>query len=476
MAERKPVDVGDEGEQALHPETNAQILKELKAMDQDYKGIATKLNQEVAELRKDLKSHADGDGITEEKRAKLLEAISLRQEKLDTMNAEYKSRIDQLDLALQRGERGGDSKEGDADERKMALALARDIAVIKGKNIPEEQLKVDLDFYREYRKAFNAFIRTSVNNVNGLSPEHQKLLMSGSEADGGITCPPTMAARITQRVWELDPMRQLASVQVIGSDSYEERQDLDEATDGWETEVTHGSETDTPTFNLIKIPVNIQYAEPKATQKLLEDSSINMENWLADKVAQRMARTEGAAFISGIGVGRPRGFLSYSTFANSATINYSTFFGKVEYIPSMSATAINASGIITQFYHLLEDYQARATWLMNRFTLLQVMLLSDTNGRPLWLPSTASMAERTPSTLLGAPVRMAANMPSIAANSFPIALADWSEAYLIVDRLGVSVLRDPYTNKPFIKFYHRRRVGGGVRNFQAINLMKCAVS
>lgn len=467
-------DVEGNPTQGLHPDVNAEVLKEVKTMAQNHKSIVEKLNQEVNELRKTMDDHKSGlDPLVESKVTKLQEAIVTRQEKLDQMAVEQKNRIDTLDIALQRGNRslsGGSEAEaklfGEAKEFKQTVFSMQ--PENKGRMVNDED--VNVDEYKNYCKAFSNMLRTNINQA-GISPEDMKYLSVVSDVDGGILVPPTVSARITKRIWEMDPIRQLADVQPIGTDTFEERVDQDEATDGWEQEEVANSETDTPEWKKISIPTHIQAAMPKATTKLLEDATINAEQWLADKVAKRFARTEGAAFVTGTGIGRPRGFLTYSTFANSATNNYMVF-GNVEYVPALDSV-LSASAIITCFFHLLEEYQARATWVMNRFTVMKTMLLEDADKRPIWLPGQTALAGAgAPSTLMGAPVRMSANMPVVAADAYPMALADWQEAYTIVDRKGITVLRDPYTAKPFVLFYTRRRVGGGMRNFQSMVLLK----
>lgn len=459
-----------------HPDVNADILKEVKAMSGKYKDIVEKVNQETNELRKTLKDNAQHmDGLVESKVTKLQEAIVTRQEALDKLMTEQKGRIDQLDLAMQRGGRFG---AGSSDEEKKLLAEARELKqtamAMKGEKGVAKDEDVSVEQYQKYCKAFDNMLRTNINQA-GISPEDLKYLSVISDVDGGVLVPPTMGARITQRAWELDPIRQLADIQQIGTDSYEELVDQDEPGDGWEGELVANGVTDTPQWNKVYIPTHIQSAMPKATTKLLEDGTINVEAWLSNHIARRFARTEGAAFVTGTGIGQPRGFLSYSTYVNSNVNNYMVF-GNIEYVPALDSV-LSASAIITCFFHLLEEYQQRATWVMNRFTVMKTMLLEDNDKRPIWSAGQTAMATNgVPSTLLGAPVRMSSHMPVVAADAYPIALADWQEAYTIVDRKGITVLRDPYTAKPFVLFYTRRRVGGAVRNFQAIVLLKTSAT
>jgi HK97 family phage major capsid protein len=202
------------------------------------------------------------------------------------------------------------------------------------------------------------------------------------------------------------------------------------------------------------------YAQPKATQKLIDDAAIDIEAWLADKVSTIFAKKENTAFISGDGVGKPRGILTYSD---------GTSWGTIEQVASGSSGAVTADKLLELYYSLKEDYAVNATFLMNRSTVEAVRQLKDNTNQYLWSPGLHLGA---PDTLLGVPVYQAADMPVPAADSLSIACGDFKSAYQIVDRTGVRVLRDPFTDKPFVKFYSTKRVGGDVINFEAIKLMK----
>jgi len=468
-------DAGGDDTQAFHPEVQAEVLAQVKAMAGNVKGISDKLTSDFAALQETVKTYKDGmDGLVESKITKLTEAIVTRQEALDKLAAEQKSRIDQLDLAFQRQGRFGAPGQDEAKLFEAAREFAQTKNVLRKINKEVEDNEIDVKGMLDYQRAFKQFMRLPIN-IQGLTPDLEKYLSVGSEVDGGILVPPTVSSRIGQRVWEMDVMRQLASVETIGGDTWEELQDLDEADDGWATETTTNGETGTPQLNKVSITTHWQEAEPKATQQIMMDASRNPETWLADKVAKKFARTEGAAFVTGNGVNRPRGFLDYPVYANSNTNNYFVF-GQVEYVPA-GDSVLSASAFIRLFYHLLEDFQGRATFLMNRFTVMKTMLLQDTSGRPLWQPAAnATIANGAPSTILNAPVRMSSSMPVVAANAYSVAFADWQEAYKIIDRQGITTLRDPYTSKPFIKFFTRRKVGGGLVNFQAIKLLKMAAT
>lgn len=313
----------------------------------------------------------------------------------------------------------------------------------------------------EYRKAFQNYLRKGMDA--GLEHFQAKALSVGSDPDGGYLVTPAMSGKIVKAIFETSPMRQLASVETISSDALELIDDHDQAAAGWTAETASVSETSTPQIAKRNIPVHELYAQPKATQKLVDDSAIDIENWLATKIADIFARKEATAFISGNGAGQPRGILSYAAGAG---------WGMIEQVNSGTSGAVTADGIIKVFYALKDGYSKRASFLMNRTTVQAVRLLKGTtNDQYLWQPS---LSAGTPDTLLGAPVYMATDMPVVAANSLSVACGDFQSGYQIVDRIGIRILRDPFTEKPFVKFYTTKRVGGDVVNYDAIKLLKLA--
>lgn len=313
---------------------------------------------------------------------------------------------------------------------------------------------------QEHRKAFNEYLRKG--NELELASLESKSLSVDSDPDGGYLVTPTISENIIKRVYESSPMRQIAASETISTDTLEIIEDKDEAVAGWTTETATVSDTDTPQLGKKNIPVHELYAQPKATQKLIDDSSINIEEWISSKVAEIFSRKENTAFISGDGVGKPRGILTYDA---------GTSWGEIEQIDSGSDGAVTADGIIQLYYGMKEEHASRGTFLMNRSVLQSVRLLKDTTNQYIWQPGLAAGA---PDTLMGVPVMQAADMPAAATDSLSIAFGDMQSAYQIVDRIGIRVLRDPFTDKPFVKFYTTKRVGGDVINFDAIKLLKLA--
>lgn len=313
----------------------------------------------------------------------------------------------------------------------------------------------------EYKKAFCQYVRKGIEG--DLPTLEGKALSVGSDPEGGYLVTPSMTQKIIQTIFETSPMRKLCAVEIIGSDTLEIIDDHDEAFAGWTSETASiTSDTATPVIAKKVIPVHELYAQPKATQKLVDDSSIDIEAWLSTKLADVFSRKENAAFVNGDGVGKPRGILTYPS---------GTTWGKIEQINSGSSGAVTSDSIIKLYYALKEDYATRSSFLMNRSTVQAVRLLKDTHNQYIWQPGLALGA---PDTLLGVPAYQAADLPVPAANSLSVVVADFARAYQIVDRIGIRVLRDPFTDKPFIKFYTTKRVGGDVVNFEAIKIMKLA--
>ena len=241
---------------------------------------------------------------------------------------------------------------------------------------------------------------------------------------------------------------------------------------GWVGEKDARPETTTP--QLVEIVFNMMelFANPATTQKTLDDARLDIEQWLANEVSTEFAEQEGAAFIAGDGVNKPRGILAYGTVANSSwawgKIGF-TVTGKADGFLAPTASVSPADALYDAYYGLKPSFRNGAEWIMSDATMGTVRKFKDADGQNLWQPpsGTAELA-----TILGKPVRSDDNMPAIAAGKFPIGFGNFKRGYLIVDRFGIRVLRDPYTNKPYVHFYTTKRVGGGVQNFEAIKLVK----
>jgi HK97 family phage major capsid protein len=294
----------------------------------------------------------------------------------------------------------------------------------------------------------------------GASELELKAMSVDSDEDGGFLVTSQTSSEIIKKVYESSPIRQLASVQTISTDALEILEDLDEVGSGWVGETQPRGETGTPKLKKIVIPVHELYAQPKATQKLLDDAAVNVEMWLADKVSEKFARDEATAFMTGDGVLKPKGILAYDA---------GTGFNQVEQIETAAVGTVGADDLIELAYSLKEAYKNGASFLAKRAVIKQFRKLKDLQGRYLWEPGLNGAAQ---STLLGFPVYEANDMMAVANGALPVAFGNFRAGYQIVDRIGIRVIRDIYSAKPHVLFYTTKRVGGGVKNFEAIKLLK----
>jgi HK97 family phage major capsid protein len=298
--------------------------------------------------------------------------------------------------------------------------------------------------------------------------QHQKALSVDSDPDGGYLVTPQQSARIIEVVFETSPMRQIATVETISSDALEGLFDGDEAAAAWVAERGSRPETNTPQLGQWRIPTHELYANPRATQKLLDDSAVDIEAWLSRKVADKFARTENLAFVLGTGVGQPRGIVTYPD---------GTTRGTIERIPSLDASTIAAEGIYGVIYGIKNAYRTGAVWVMNRATVGVIRTIRDESGGAgtgqfMWSPGFGTQ----PATLAGYPIVEFEDMADISGGNIVAGFGNFRQAYTIVDRIGIRVLRDPYSAKPHVEFYTTKRVGGDVLNFEAIKLMDIAAS
>lgn len=330
-----------------------------------------------------------------------------------------------------------------------------------------------------YRRALNAYIR---RGADGMGADYRNAMSVGSDPDGGFYVPADSNGRFVQRMYETSPMRSIASVVSINSDALEGIYDADDATSGgWVAENEARNETDTPQAGVYRITAHEQFSMPVVTQKILDDADRDIEDYLTMKIADKLGRVENGAFVSGDGVGKPKGFLTYKNDA-VPTDDDTRSWGVLQYVATGSdgdfpvvsgSIAKDDSPLHNIVAKLKTVYRTRARWVMNRATASFLAKLKDADGRRLWRDS---LEEGQPDRLLGYPVTLFEDMPDVASNSFSIAFGDFTEGYTIADRLGIRLLRDPYTTKGKVKFYSFKRVGGDVVNFDAIKLLKFGTS
>lgn len=314
-------------------------------------------------------------------------------------------------------------------------------------------------------KALAQFVRTG-------DDAELKSMSVGSDPDGGYTVLPVMSERMTTRLYDLSPMRTISRLEVITTgDAFEEIDDRDESDATWIGETAGRPATDTPDIGKWSIPVHEIYALQTITQRLLDDSNRDMGVWIEGKISDKFSRSEGTAFVTGDGVLKPKGFLSYDAVTDG---DFTRARGKLQYVKTGNASAFPSSNpadvLKTLMYTLRAPYRTGAVWLMNSTTASVVDKFKDGMGNYLWRDGIAAGA---PPSLLGYPVQFDENMPDLGANEFPIAFGNFNLGYCIVEKAGVKYLRDPFTDKPNVLFYAYRRVGGGVANDDAIKLLKC---
>lgn len=325
----------------------------------------------------------------------------------------------------------------------------------------------------EYKTGLLGYMRTG--DESGLRALEKKAMNSGTAPDGGYTVLPEYDSNIDRVAKRTIAMRNIASVRTIGTRSLVKHVTTSGASvGGWGNERTTPSETGTPSMAELEFTPGTLWAEPQVTQELLEDSFLNIEAYLADEVGLAFAEQENGVYVTGSGVNRPKGWQSYSIVANA-----SYAWGSIGYTASGHATAFASSNPTDAFIDLMHSlkpvYRAGAVWTMNDSTLATVRKFKDGQGNYILMPSKDVVGGFTES-LLGKPIVSDDDMPNTGSNAYPVGFGDFKRGYLIVERTGTQVMRDGFTAKPLVKFYHRRRVTGGVQNFEAIKVMKCATS
>jgi HK97 family phage major capsid protein len=284
--------------------------------------------------------------------------------------------------------------------------------------------------------------------------------------------PPEVEQAIGRRLAAISPIRSLASVRVVSANVYKKPFMTSGPAVGWVGETDARPQTGSPVLDELNFPVMELYAMPAATPTLLDDAAVNIDEWIASEVELAFATQEGTAFVTGDGVNKPKGFLSYTTVAND-----SWQWSKIGYVATGAAGAFPASNpsdvLVDLIYSLKAGYRQNGVFVMNRKTQSAIRKFKDTTGQYLWQPPAQAGGR---ATLLTFPVIESEDMPDIGTDAFAIAFADFIRGYLVVDRAGVSVLRDPYSAKPYVLFYTTKRVGGGVQDFDAIKLLKFAAS
>lgn len=323
---------------------------------------------------------------------------------------------------------------------------------------------------REHRAAFDTYVRSGSDA--GLRALEGKAMSAGVGSDGGFVVTPVIEEEIGRRLAALSPIRSIASVRAVSSGTFKKPYRVAGPAVGWVAEQAARPVTNSPTLSELTFPTMELYAMPSATQTLLDDAAVDIDRWLVEEIELAFATQEGTAFVTGDGVSRPKGFLNYTAVPETGWT-----WGNLGYIPSGAAGAFAASNpsdpLIDLVYALKAGYRQNASFVMNRKVQATVRKFKDSTGNYIWQPPVSADGR---ATLLGFPIVEAEDMPDVAANSLSIAFGDFRRGYLIVDRMGTRVLRDPYSAKPYVLFYTTKRVGGGVQDFDAIKLLRFAAS
>lgn len=410
-----------------------------------------------------IKAKAEGKAVAD------LEAkVATLSDELDKFD-ELKAVIDDLQKKANRPQNDVEAKSAAAlaeETKSFNIALRADFQM-KGKTHPGD---LSVEAYTQYKSAF--FKMAVGATLESLSADERKAMSAGSDPDGGYLLPHATAGRMLGKIYEQSTMRQLAEVQTISSNDIEGILDNDEASAGWVSELGARTETNTPTVGKWRIEAHEMYAMPKASQRILDDAATDVEAWLAGKIADKFARVEGTAFWTGTGVGQPKGLASYTT---AATADDTRAWGTFEHVKTgangdfHTTKADPLQDLIGAFK---DQYLQNASFVMRREVRTKIRKMKEaTSDRYLWEPS---LQAGQPDRLLGYPTRIDQYMPALGTGSLSLAFGDFKQAYLIVDRMGIRTLRDPYTAKPWVLFYSTKRTGGGAQNTEAVKFLNFA--
>lgn len=420
------------------------------------------VNDNIEELKK---GNGKLSAEAEAKFDKIAGEISTAIQRLDVAeakNKELEKANKELEAAIARNP---NAKAADVDRAKELQAKAMDqflrFGSTKGK---ASSGNVNL---AEFLDEFIASEKIEAKDIFGTSLETKAgtSLRVSSDADGGFLVLPQFGGVLQTQLFETSPIRAYASVETIASDALEFVDDYDQVTSGWVEETAPRPDTGTPQLAKRRIPVFEQYANVKVTQKQLDDGILNIEGWVTGKISDKLGRTENNAFVAGDGVGKPRGFTSYAAGSTSYAQD------AIEQVNSGSTSTWTYAGLVNLIGAMKLEYLARAVFFTHRAGLTALLKIVDGQQRPIFSLNFEKNT-RTFGTMLGLPVAVFNDMPAITTNSLSGGIADFSQAYKIVDRIGVRLLRDPYTAKPYVQMYATKRVGGDVANWEAMKLSK----
>lgn len=293
---------------------------------------------------------------------------------------------------------------------------------------------------------------------------------TSTNASGGFALPEQIEQAIARLGVDISPIRALATVRTVGTPDYKELFDVNGAAFEWIGETDTRAQTNTPDMAEVAPTFGMASAKPQATEESLDDLFFNVEDWLTMSAAEAIYQGEGAAFVSGNGTKKPTGFLAGPTPV--VTADATRAFGTLQFIAGGQAAAMPTSPdtFFDIIYSLRARYRANATWVTSKAVLSSIRKYKEaTTNAYMWQPA---LAAGEPSSFAGFPMVEAEDMPAVGAGTFPLAFGDFREGYLIADRVGMRMTRDEITTPGYVKFYIRKRVGGKLRNTQAIKLLK----
>lgn len=450
-------------------------LDGIDKVERQLEEIKSTLFSKVEELEKQSKKRGE-DAVTKDEWSKVNAALDKLK---DDYKADIKKRDDEINALHKKANR---PVVADTIEQKKAKDLDRkhnrEVAewfTGKGVAAPADEAKAAA-FRKDYGAAFGKMLRRT---EKALDPEEMKALSVGVATDGGFWVDPARASTTLTKVYETSDLRGAgARVESITSNLWEEPIDRDEASSGWVGEQSTRSETNTPGLGMFSVPVHEMYALLKSTQNLLDDAGRDVEGWLDVKAGEEFARQENGSFVTGNGVSKPRGFTSYTT---AATADSSRAFGTIEHVATGSNGAFKALNTSTHvnpaddlfdlIYKFKKDYRRNLRWGGNRLTLGGIRKFKDANENYIY--DARLTANGIVDFVFGYPFDEFADMAGVGTTgALALVLADWARAYIIIDRQGIRQLRDNITTLGQVKFYSFKRVGGAVRDSDAIKFIK----
>ena len=388
------------------------------------------------------------------------EGVAELEQKLARMNDAMDERDERIEKQIAELKRFGTAQNGQEQEAEVKSAFNKLLRSGSSARMTESEVEA------------LAKKQAEMSNGRVSASEFKSAMIAGSDPDGGYFVLPDLDKSIMKLAQEEVALMNLAQVVTTSSSVYNKRVRISGSGYTWEGEETHPETTETPKYSVLAFPVHTIAANPSISQELLQDADVNVEAELMEAMNADFVEGIGDALINGNDNRRPRGLLSYSTVKEA---NWK--WGSLAYTPTGAANGFAAEhggdALINTLYSLKTPYLSNASWLMNRSTLAEIRKMKDGQGNYLWQPS---FQIGQPDTLLGYGLRLDSKMPNIAANTTPIAFGDFRRGYLVVRRSGMTLIRDQYTQKPYVVFSTRMRLGGGVQNFEAIKLLKCATA